>query len=397
MDLKTASRFAYHFFRCLGRLPAKHLLYLARKMGSENPHMHSGKLWINTFFPPIPSPAFDRFMDSVLARARTPYSAYFAVTSRCPHSCAHCSFAGRQAGELPTADALEIISQIDSLGCPVIGFTGGEPLLRKDLPELIEAASKNASTVLFTTASGLTEPIARKLKDAGLSSVMVGIESAEMAEHNRLRGRENSFRQAFEGIKIAKQAGLYAAASTIAFREKIRSCEIEKIARFCESLGAMELRILEPIPTGGVCGDDSIILSSEESREMADFQKRWNRRKTSLAVCSFSHLESGEMFGCGAGYHHLFIDSAGNVCPCDLTPLSFGNALEKPLSEIWQEMEQFFPLPRRGCFMKEAAKKGILPAAGSALPAGPETSRNICRQLPRRGRLPKVYENYLNR
>ncbi|AQQ08284.1 Cyclic pyranopterin monophosphate synthase 1 [Sedimentisphaera cyanobacteriorum] len=397
MNIKTASVLAYYFFRCLGRLPAKHLLYLARKLGSENPRLCGGKLWINTFFPPIPSPAFERFMDSVLARSRTPYSAYFAVTARCPHSCPHCSYAGRQTGELSTARALDIISQIDSLGCPVIGFTGGEPLLREDLPELIEAGSKNASAVLFTTAQGLTPKLAEKLKSAGLSSVMVGIESASRAEHNRLRGSEDSFPQAAEGIKTAKQAGLYAAASTMAFREKIRSGEIEKIARMCESLGAMELRILEPIPTGGICGDDSIILSEEESREMADFQKRWNKRKSGLAVCSFSHLESDEMFGCGAGYHHLFIDSAGNVNPCDLTPLSFGNALERPLSDIWKDMEQFFPLPRRGCFMKEAAGKGILPAAGSELPADPETSRSICRSIPRNGRLPKVYENYLKR
>ena len=98
------------------------------------------------------------------------------------------------------------------------------------------------------------------------------------------------------------------------------------------------------------------------------------------------------MFGCGAGFHHLFIDAIGNVCPCDLTPLSFGNVFEEPLEKIWLKMGQVFDLPRCGCLMKEICTK-TSNLMDSKLPLDSEKSFDLCQAVSRDDKLPKVYKN----
>ena len=121
------------FARMIGRVPPRHLWYLFRRLRYEKPHRFAGQIRVNTFFPPYPSPAFDRFCRAVIDRRRVPYSTYLAVTGRCPCRCEHCSYAGRPDRELPTTAMLDLIDQIKSLGTCTLGLTGGEPLLRDDL------------------------------------------------------------------------------------------------------------------------------------------------------------------------------------------------------------------------------------------------------------------------
>jgi hypothetical protein len=99
------------------------------------------------------------------------------------------------------------------------------------------------------------------------------------------------------------------------------------------------------------------------------------------------------MFGCGAGYHHLFVDAVGNVCPCDLTPMAFGNVLEEGLGAIWERMGEHFGRPRCGCFMKEICQEVAERAAGGELPLALAQSEEICRGHKYEGGLPRVYEN----
>src|SRR6056297_1759513 len=156
------------FLRCLGKLPLRHLLYLARQFPHEHPHRHGGKLYINAFFPPYPSQAFDKFLRNTLEGKRVPYSVYFAVTDQCPFTCPHCSYSGHRQGRLTTEQALDVVEQIKSLSAATIGFTGGEPLMRADIVELVGGAGDDISSVLFTTGHRLTAELAMDLKHAGL-------------------------------------------------------------------------------------------------------------------------------------------------------------------------------------------------------------------------------------
>ena len=126
------------FLRCVGKVPLKHLVYMAKQMRNEYPHRHDGRIHVNAFFPPWPSGAYDRFLEAVFSRERVPFSTYFAVTDKCPYSCPHCSYGRHVGGELDTDKAIEVIKQIRSIGTVTIGFTGGEPLVREDIVKLVE-------------------------------------------------------------------------------------------------------------------------------------------------------------------------------------------------------------------------------------------------------------------
>ncbi len=381
------------FFRSIGKLPARHLFYLGRQLRNENPQRHNGRLYINSFFPPYPSKAFDKFFDAVLNKKRIPYSTYFAVTPDCPYKCPHCSYGGRGKTRLDTKQVLDVIRQIKSLGTTIIGFTGGEPLLRTDIAELVKEASSECATVIFTTGHNLNKALALKLKEAGLDCIMIGIESPNRDEHDRIRGVSGSFNEAVCAIQMARQANLYTAISTIGTKEKILSGQIELLAQLAQRMSVMEFRILEPVATGGSWGKDNVFLDGQQSQRLCDFHKKWNRKKKKPAVAAFSYLESKEMFGCGAGYHHLFIDSSGEVCPCDLTPLSFGNCLTENLESIWTEMGQVFNQPRTSCFMKSLCRdKSCLKE--NKLPLEKEKSVSLCQQFAASKELPKIYANY---
>jgi MoaA/NifB/PqqE/SkfB family radical SAM enzyme len=383
------------FFKCVGRLPARHLWYFGERMRNENPHRHEGKTYINTFFPPIPSRAFDRFLEAVIARRRIPYSTYFAVTDECPYSCGHCSYGHRRRGHLDSRAAKEVMAQIKQVGTITVGLTGGEPLLREDVVDLVAAIGEETASVMFTSGYSLTGERARQLKQAGLGCLMVGLESDDAGEHDRVRGVKGSFETGWQAVDEALAAGLYTAISTVGTHEKIARGTMERLAEQAQRRGVHEVRILEPVATGRWQGEAGEMLTEAESRRLADFHVRWNRRGVGPAVASFSYLESDEMFGCGAGYHHLFIDAVGNVCPCDLTPLSFGNCLEEPLEAIWQKMERHFGLPRCGCFMREASKAITTERGGAELPLGTVQSEALCQKCVGNGELPRIYRNYL--
>jgi MoaA/NifB/PqqE/SkfB family radical SAM enzyme len=402
----------------IGRVPLGHLWHLVRRMRNERPHRFAGRTRINSFFPPFPSQAFERFRRAVIERRRVPVNAYLAVTSRCPYRCRHCSLAGREGEELTTDQWLDVIRKLKRLGACTVGFTGGEPMLRNDLPELIAAAKPEMATILFTTGYNLAAAEAQALKQAGLDCVTVGIESSDKTEHNAIRMGKNkdaagkdsrranvigdSFASASIAVAACQQEGLYTAISTIGTRRRLSDGELERMYELARRWGVKEFRLLAPVATGAQAGCDGFMLNDEEYNALAEFHVRHNRANTSWrildrmskprpAVASFAYLESAEVFGCGAGYHHLFIDATGEICPCDLTPLSFGNVLHEPLADVWRRMGEHFPRPRRTCLMRKLANR----LAGETLPLSPEKSKELCPPPDPNAHLPEGYRRLL--
>ena len=97
------------------------------------------------------------------------------------------------------------------------------------------------------------------------------------------------------------------------------------------------------------------------------------------------------MFGCGAGFHHLFIDAVGNVCPCDLTPLALGNVIDEPLVDIWIRMSEWFALPRCGCLARRLGTHSGAIRDAMQFPLCRTNSEALCRQAAHDGQLPEVF------
>ncbi len=354
---------------------------------------HGGKWVLNSFLPPFPGKSFDRMFENLLSGRRlSPVSAYVATTASCPYNCWHCSYKNREQGDLSTKSWLSIMQGLHELGASIIGFTGGEPLSRPDLPELVEAAAKGgASTILFTSGALMDDEKARKLKQSGLWAFCVSLDHPDPSEFDRLRGAEGAFDRAMKAIQISRESGFYTMIGTVATRTLLEKKLYEDIYKIARESGVHEFRLIEPMPCGMLAdtGEDNLLTADHIDR-LRKFHVAVNRKGRLPKVCAFNHIESPEIFGCGAGTQHMFVDSAGEVCPCDFTPMSFGNAVREPMNMIWDRMNDAMGNPRRHCFIQKHYRL-LSEHAESGYPLPPHVSEEVC-GVAGHGRLPDFFE-----
>jgi MoaA/NifB/PqqE/SkfB family radical SAM enzyme len=339
----------------ISQFPKKFLLYLFVQSRYEKLSLHDGKFVISSDLPPFPSKAFDRSLEalhSTQTQEVLPIYATFSITNTCTYNCWHCYINSVKEDDMSTEDAVKIVQQLQELGVCVIAFTGGEPLLRKDICEVISKIDADkSSVVLFTTGYGLTKEKAVDLKQAGLFGVIIGLEHTDKKMEDALRNYDGAYERALDGIKNAKNAGLYVGISTVATKERITTGEIWEFITFAEKQGADEVLILEPIPVGKIINEDEVILTNKEREQLVHIQKKVNRKKRGIRVLSYPYRESRQLLGCCGGYQYIHVTASGNICPCSFTPLSFGNVHNEELSVIWRRMNAVFHTPGADCFM----------------------------------------------
>ncbi|HAU36740.1 MAG TPA: hypothetical protein DCX07_03360, partial [Phycisphaerales bacterium] len=323
----------------------------------EKPTAFGDRWVINTHFPPYPGRAFDAMAEQFLhpSDGRRLYSVTLAVTNRCRFRCWHCYNAGRSQTDLPRDALKSLAGELQRLGAALVTVTGGEPLLRDDLEEIVGAFDDRTCVNLNTTGWGLTAARARALKDAGLFAAGVSLDSPDPREHDALRGVEGAFAAAMEALAAARQAGLYPYVVAVARRELLRREAFEALIRAALSGGAREVHLLEPVAIGRLASRDEVLLTAEERRCLVGYQLEAARRDDWPAVSTFAYLEGENAFGCGAGLGHLYIDGSGEVCPCNLVPLSFGNILRRPLEDILGDMGECFGRARPSCVARPLA------------------------------------------
>ncbi|MFQ5875715.1 MAG: radical SAM protein, partial [Dehalococcoidia bacterium] len=133
------------------------------------------------------------------------------ITRRCNLHCAHCYIDAMDRidpAELDTETALRVVDQLADYGVPVLLLSGGEPLMRPDILEIINyATSRGLRTVLSTNGTLLTAEVARNLQRAGVAYVGVSIDGPE-AIHDKFRGSRGAFRQALDGVRTVLAEGL---------------------------------------------------------------------------------------------------------------------------------------------------------------------------------------------
>jgi MoaA/NifB/PqqE/SkfB family radical SAM enzyme/SAM-dependent methyltransferase len=352
-----------------------------------------GRLVLNSHFPPWPSAAFDAFLRQYAGigesgGARRLFSVTLAVTNRCRYRCWHCYNAGRSFTDTPLGELKRLARDLQEHGAVMVTLTGGEPLLRHDLEEVVRAFDERACLVLNTTGDGLSPSRAGALKDAGLFALGVSLDSVDEAEHDRLRGVPGAFRTALAAISLARDAGLYPYVITVARHELLERGGIMAFLSFAQAAGAREVHLLEPAPIGRLAGHAEVRLSPAEREQIIALQREVAAREDLPVLSCFAYFESARFFGCGAGLTHLYIDGSGELCPCNLVPLSFGNVTEEPLDAILARMARHFDRPRPSCVGCDLAGK----YPGGRVPAPPALSELLCAEhLPREHALPEFY------
>ena len=265
----------------------------------------------------------------------------------CNQKCLHCYAAGQPLSDTPeltTAQWKEILAKLRAANVPQVTFTGGEPTLRADLVELVEAAQWFV-TRLNTNGRLLTPELCRRLYDASLDSVQVTLYSHDPAVHNALVGAEG-FDDTVAGIKNAVAAGMSVSVNT-----PLCSLNTDYAAavRFVNGLGVRYVTCSGLIPSGSAEGAESqatrlteeqltdvlrraVTVAEELEMEMDFTSPGWLKEET-LRSMGLTLVPS-----CGACLSNMAIAPDGGVIPCQswLSSQPLGNMLTDDWDKIWQ-------------------------------------------------------------
>lgn len=301
---------------------------------------------------------------------------FWESTIRCNLNCAHCRRVDDDSTsyqDLTTSQAKRMIDQLHEVGksqpfMPILVFSGGEPLCREDLFELVEyARSLKIRSALATNGTLVDEKIARRIKDSGIARVSVSLDGATSDIHNKLRQEVGSFERALEGIGHLRAKGVdFQINITLT---KNNAHQLDDIYDLAKSLGAVAVHIFMLVPVG--CGQvlaETDMLTPQQYEEMlikicrldargeieikvtcgphyervtrqAGLHKERKAGHAGHSAAPGAHPNAKTSRGCLAGMGVIFVAHQGDVFPCGYLPVKCGNILQQKLAEIWAGSE----------------------------------------------------------
>lgn len=310
-----------------------------------------GNLILHSHLPPLNSRAYKRFVkEHLLDKVQGPSHVQIGLTHACPQNCLYCYNKNRQGVLMNTEMIIRLIQDLKRMGMIWLGFTGGEPLLNKDLVRITESAGRDVALKLFTTGCTLTRDLARDLQSAGLQYVSISLDHWEERKHDEARGYPGAFRAALRALDLFKETtDIHVSVSSVLSREMIRSGQVEEFLRFLQKLDIHEAWLSEAKPSVGAYWNTQALITENDRRYLCELQDRYNRENR-MTVNYLGHFEGRENFGCNAGHKMVYIDAFGEMSPCVFTPMTFGNVQETPVEELFPRMKQLFP-SEESCFI----------------------------------------------
>lgn len=305
-----------------------------------------------------------------------PFIVIWEVTQACDLVCVHCRAGAqpfRSPLELSTAEAQRLIDEVAEMRVLVFVLTGGDPLKRPDIFDLVEySAKKGVRTSLTPSATPLlTREAIEKLKARGLARLAISLDGSTAAIHDDFRGVCGSYDRTLQAVRWANEIGLPVQINTTITRRNLE--DFESVARLLETLNIVLWSVFFLVPTGrGKAADlisarefetvfeklydlsqrASFDIKSTEAQHYRRYvaQRRARDRRENLPV---SHPAPGRASGDGIGRAprglndakgFVFVSHLGEVFPSGFLPLSGGNVRAHSLSEIYKTSPLFIDL-----------------------------------------------------
>ena len=339
--------------------------------------------------PPEPSQGFAR-----------PYVVSWNLTYRCNLACEHCyldaggapqvgteNFADRS--ELGTDECFRVIDEIAAFApeCLTI-LTGGEPLLRRDILEIVRRASERGLWVVVgTNGVSITENLARRLAEAGARGLSLSLDALDPDRHDHFRNVRGAWRNTVEGAEILNRTGLPFIVQTTAGSHNLG--ELDAIADFAHDRLAAKvwnLYFLVPTGRGQFVSDITPAQYDDVLASLYRIQRKYDRRMLVNAKCAPHYIKtvlehadaqadpnptdahlrqgsvgkpnrrapvsrirtySGGAGGCPAGTHYMGIRPNGDVTPCPYLPVFAGTLRSSSLADLWTSSGLFADIRRR--------------------------------------------------
>jgi radical SAM protein len=312
----------------------------------------------------------------------TPFLAIWEVTQSCDLACKHCRAAAQPIAhpdELSNAEGKALIDQISDMHIPIFVFTGGDPLKRKDVFELIRyGADKGVQVALTPSATPLlTREAIFKLKEAGLVRLGISLDGSTPEIHDNFRGLSGAWARTIQAVEWANEAGIPIQVHTTISRHNAN--DLDDLCNLFEKLAIVMWNVFFLVPVGRGQLDD--LLSGDEFEKVfgkiyelshrVSFQIKTTEAMHYRRYLLQNNLEERKM---GHGHPHaakheyepgtptvdaktrtmgwatrrvndgkgfMFISHVGNVYPSGFLPIHAGNIRETPLADIYRNAPIF--------------------------------------------------------
>jgi radical SAM protein with 4Fe4S-binding SPASM domain len=280
---------------------------------------------------------------------KAPLYVAWEITHVCNACCVHCYSASgphvRCESALTTEEALSVIDQLAAAGVLVLAFSGGEPLLRKDWPQLVGRASERGLHVnVGTNGSTITERTADQLLRLGVKSVTVSIDSDKPALHDEFRRLPGLHELACGAVRLLARRDVRVVVGYTPTRLNFR--DGRGVVELAHALGASAVNLSEYVPAGR--GGVDLALRPDELRRVLEswiamrdeYRGRldliWHDCRVGLLV---NKAERRDYVGCGAGRLVARILPDGTVTPCVFLPTAIGSLRAEEFQSMWSRSQ----------------------------------------------------------
>jgi len=319
-------------------------------------------------------------------RPSAPYRMDLALTYRCNNNCAHCYNArSRSTPELTTADWKSILDRLWDTGIPHIVFTGGEPTLRRDLPELIAHAQHNGQITGINTNGRQLKDAAflNDLVSAGLDHVQITLESHDAEIHDQMVRAPGAWKDTVAGLQNALAAHLFVMTNTTLLQVNSSPDNLRKTLAFLNETGVPTVGLNALIYSGAGLEvgtglpEQALPSLLMLAREMTT---KNNQRLIWYTPTQYCHFDPMMLMlgikGCTAALYNMCVEPEGSVIPCQSYYETVGNMLTDPWPAIWNH-ELSVRLRERQKLPDECQTCLVLPSCGGGCPLARQAGRSI--------------------
>jgi radical SAM protein len=302
---------------------------------------------------------------------QSPFTIAWELTRACAFACRHCRAEAqpkRDPRELTTEEAFGVVDQIKRFGDPILVITGGDPMMRQDVFDILAyAASKGLRTSLTPTTTRLvTLDKLRRAEEAGVKRVAVSIDGPTAEPHDAFRGFKGSFDMALGIARLVSEAGLSLQINTTVSRYNVGM--LHRFPDLVADLGAVQWSVFFLVPTGRAAAADMISAVEHERvfewlyqlsgtapfdikstaapafrRVVIQHERERNAKDATVAGAGYRYQDglNRPAQGVNDGKGFCFISHTGDVCPSGFLPLPAGNIRQDSPVEIYRESGLF--------------------------------------------------------
>jgi len=253
-----------------------------------------------------------------------------AYNYSCNLKCRHCTASRfkKKGRKLTPKDLLNISSQAHELGFCQFCLSGGEPLIFKDLDDVILALQPDKfHLTMSTNGHFMTLEKARHLKQLGLDKVKISLDDFDEGKHNTNRNDKGAYRKAIEAMMNAKEAGLSVVIQTIVTHQNCQTGRLFQMAEFAREHG-FTVDMLIARCTGEWEGKHEVLINEEDAEILR------NAHEIHPVLHRDTFHSYGMDKGCGAVNACLHVTQYGDVLPCVYIHIGIGNIFEESLKDI---------------------------------------------------------------